>query len=137
MATTKRSTSRAKSSAAESSRTSAKHSTKAGTRSTGAKAHKTGSKIAHGRAKSHTSTDKHSANASSTGHGKAKKSPAKQTSRCWPGYEPVPGTKSGEKGSCKPKAHQSSSEKKSDAMAASASKLHKAGGSKARANHTR
>ena len=59
-----------------------------------------------------------------------------KTSRCWPGYEPVPGTKRGEKGSCKPKAHQSASEKKSDAMAASASKLHKAGGSKARANQS-
>jgi hypothetical protein len=52
-----------------------------------------------------------------------KSSPAKQTPRCWPGFEPVPGTRRGEKGSCKPKAHQTSAEKKSDAKAAAASKL--------------
>ena len=95
-------------------------------------AHKTGHKTAHGQAW----TDKHSENPSSTGHGKAKKEPAKQNSRCWPGYEPVPGKARGEKGSCKPKAHQTASEKKSDAMAAAASKLRKAGGSKTRANRS-
>jgi hypothetical protein len=51
-----------------------------------------------------------------------KKHPAKQTSRCWAGYKPVPGTTRGEKGSCEPKAHQTAAEKKSDAMAAAASK---------------
>ena len=61
--------------------------------------------------------------ASKTAHKTGRKSPAKQTSRCWPGYEPVPGKTAGEKGSCKPKNHQTASEKKSDAMAASASKL--------------
>jgi hypothetical protein len=95
-----------------------------------ASAHKTGRKTAHGQAW----TDTHSKNPSSTGHGTAKKEPAKQTSRCWPGYEPVPGKARGEKGSCRPKAHQTAAEKKSDAMAAAASKLRKAGGNKSRAN---
>ena len=67
----------------------------------------------------------------------AKKQPAKQTSHCWPGYEPVPGKARNETGSCKPKTHQTAAEKKSDAMAAAASKLRKAGGSKSRANHSR
>ncbi len=131
MATIKEPTTHAKSTSAKRSGKPSKRATKASKRSTGAKAHKTGSKTAHGQAW----TDKHSGNPSSTGHGKAKKQPAKQASRCWPGYEPVPGTQRGEKGSCKPKAHQTSSEKKSDAMAAAAGKLHKAGGNKARANH--
>lgn len=80
---------------------------------------------------------KHSSNPSSTGHGRAKKQPAKQTSHCWPGYEPVAGKARNEKGSCKPKAHQTAAEKKSDGMAAASSKLRKAGGSKRRANHSR
>jgi hypothetical protein len=80
-------------------------------------AHKTGRKTARSQ-----QTSEHSSNPSSTGHGKAKKQPAKQTSQCWPGYKPVPGKKSGEKGSCQPKAHQSAAQKKSDAMAAAASK---------------
>lgn len=56
----------------------------------------------------------------------AKKStkPAKQTSRCWPGFEPVPGKDPGEKGSCKPKKNQSAGEKKADSRAAAASKQH-------------
>ncbi len=29
---------------------------------------------------------------------------AKKTSRCWPGYEPVPGKKPNDQGSCRPKA---------------------------------
>jgi hypothetical protein len=53
----------------------------------------------------------------------SKKQAAKQTSRCWPGYEPVPGKSRNEKGSCKPKVHQTASERKSDANAAAASKL--------------
>ena len=97
------------------------------------KARKTGRKTARGQAW----TEAHSDNPSSTGHGKAKKEPAKQTSQCWPGYEPVPGKARGTKGSCKPKAHQTGAEKKSDAMAASASKLRKAGGNKARANRAK
>jgi hypothetical protein len=54
----------------------------------------------------------------------AKKStkPAKQTSRCWPGFTPVPGKDPGEKGSCKPKANQTAGEKKADSRAAAASK---------------
>ncbi len=129
MATTKRSTASAKSSGTKRPGTTSKpKATSSSTRSkahtgSGAKAHKTGSKTAHGQAW----TDQHSDNPSSTGHGKAKKEPAKQTSRCWPGYEPVPGKPGGEKGSCKPKAHQTAAEKKSDAMAAAASKLHKGG----------
>ena len=149
MATATRSTSRTKSSRTSGSASKSRSATrksaspkssgsraKAGTRSasharsSAPKAHKTGSKTAHGQAW----TNQHSENPSSAGHGKAKKEPAKQTSHCWPGYEPVPGKASGTKGSCKPKANQTSSEKKSDAMAAAASKLRKAGGSKARAN---
>ena len=33
---------------------------------------------------------------------------AKKTSRCWPGYEPVPGKKPNSQGSCKPKADSKS-----------------------------
>lgn len=47
---------------------------------------------------------------------------------CWPGYERVPGKQAGSKGSCEPKANQSSGEKKADARAAAGSKLRKAGG---------
>jgi hypothetical protein len=57
-----------------------------------------------------------------------KKPSSEQT--CWPGFEPTPGKAAGEKGSCKPKAKQTSSEKKGDAKAAAASKQGKAGGSK-------
>jgi hypothetical protein len=84
-------------------------------------AHKTGKKTAKGQAW----TDERSENKSSTGHGRAKKQAAKQESRCWPGYEPVPGKSRGEKGSCKPKPRQTAAEKKSDAMAAAANKLRK------------
>ena len=65
----------------------------------------------------------------------AKKSPAPkekkastQTSRCWPGFEPTPGSTPGEKGSCKPKAGKKSpGMKKADQKAAAASKLRKSG----------
>lgn len=124
-ATSSRKTSSSSSHAAKVSATAAKDSA--------TRARKTGRKTAHGQAW----TDRHSDNPSSTGHGKAKKEPAKQTSRCWPGYEPVPGTTRGEKGSCRPKAHQTPAEKKSDAMAAAASKLRRAKGSKSVANHAR
>ena len=68
----------------------------------------------------------------------AKKStkPAKKTSHCWPGFEPVPGKAPMTKGSCEPKAKETKSEKKADSKAAAGSKLKKAGGSKARANKT-
>ena len=54
----------------------------------------------------------------------AKKStkPAKQTSQCWPGFEPVPGKEPGTKGSCKPKKNQTAGEKQADSRAAAASK---------------
>ncbi len=80
---------------------------------------------------------KRSNNPSSTGKGKAKKEPAKQDTQCWPGYKPVPGKARGTKGSCEPKTDQTKSEKKSDGMAAAASKLRKAGGNKAKANHSK
>ena len=75
----------------------------------------------------------------------AKKAPAKKTSakktsakksaaHCWPGFKPVPGKTPGTKGSCEPKAKQTSSEKKADSKAAAGRKLQKAGGSKAKAN---
>ena len=89
------------------------------------------------RRRSRPTAAKRSQNPSSTGHGKAKKQPARQTSQCWPGYEPVPGKARGTKGSCKPKAHQTAAEKKSDGMAAAANKLRKAGGNKAKANHAK
>src|ERR1700727_1152256 len=116
----------AKSTSSKSSSKSTRRSSSARTRTEahrdfGERAHKTVRKTAKGQAW----TDQHSANESSTGHGKAKKQPAKQESRCWPGYEPVPGTGRGEKGSCKPKAHQTAAERKSDAMAAAANKLRK------------
>jgi hypothetical protein len=53
---------------------------------------------------------------------KKSKKPAEQTSRCWPGFEPVPGMARNEKGSCEPKEHQTLAEKKADARAAAASK---------------
>ena len=34
--------------------------------------------------------------------------PAKKTSRCWPGYEPVPGKEPNAQGSCRPKAESKS-----------------------------
>ncbi len=68
----------------------------------------------------------------------AKKSPAKKSAaHCWPGFEPVAGKTPGTKGSCEPKEHQTKAEKKGDAKAAAASKLQKAGGSKAKANRSK
>jgi hypothetical protein len=53
---------------------------------------------------------------------------AKQTSRCWPGFEPVPGKTPYEKGSCKPKpGKKSAAVKRADQKAAAASKLKKQG----------
>jgi hypothetical protein len=53
---------------------------------------------------------------------------AKQTSRCWPGFEPVPGKSAHEKGSCKPKpGKKSAATKRADQKAAAASKLKKQG----------
>ena len=56
---------------------------------------------------------------------------------CWPGFERVPGKEAGTKGSCKPKPHQTAGEKKEDSRIKAGSKLRKAGGNKARANHMR
>ncbi len=75
--------------------------------------------------------------ANKTAHKKSSKKstrPAKATSHCWPGFEPVPGKDAGEKGSCKPKAHQKPAEKKADARAAAARKLRKTDGNKTKAN---
>ncbi len=44
---------------------------------------------------------------------------------CWPGFKRVAGTAAGAKGSCEPKARQTSSEKKADSKAAAASKRDK------------
>jgi hypothetical protein len=58
-----------------------------------------------------------------------KKKSAKKSSgggqACWPGFKRVPGTKAGAKGSCEPKAKQTSLEKKADSNAAAASKREK------------
>jgi hypothetical protein len=52
----------------------------------------------------------------------------KQTTRCWPGFEPVPGKAPREKGSCKPKSGKKSpATKRADQKAAAASKLAKQG----------
>jgi hypothetical protein len=57
-----------------------------------------------------------------------KSSAAKQTSRCWPGFEPAPGKAPHEKGSCKPKpGKKSAAVKRADQKAAAASKLEKQG----------
>lgn len=68
----------------------------------------------------------------------AKKSTVKKSAQkadnCWPGYKPVAGKKAGEKGSCEKKTAQTKTEKRADGRAAAASKLQKAGGSKAKAN---
>jgi hypothetical protein len=69
--------------------------------------------------------------ARSTPHRAIKKSPAnnssaKSASRCWPGFEPVPGKARNEKGSCKPKAgRQSKAVRRADQKAAAAGKLQK------------
>ncbi len=64
----------------------------------------------------------------------AKKAPAKkraakktatEANHCWPGFKPVAGKMSGEKGSCEKKATQTKSEKKADGKAAAASKREK------------
>ena len=61
----------------------------------------------------------------------AKKSTKKASSdggqACWPGFKRVPGTKAGSKGSCEPKVHQTSAEKKADSRAAAARKREKTG----------
>src|SRR5438309_9340429 len=140
MATAKRSSSRntssrTKSSGTDSRSTGRKPKSSSGSRTSRSKASTRSAAHKRTSTRGKSQTAQHSDNPSSTGHGKAKKEPAKQTSQCWPGYEPVPGKPRGAKGSCKPKAHQTAAEKKSDGMAAAASKLRKAGGNKARANH--
>ena len=62
--------------------------------------------------------------ATATKHSAKKSSGSGQA--CWPGFKRVPGTTAGAKGSCEPKAHQTSSEKKADSRAAAATKRKKA-----------
>jgi hypothetical protein len=53
-----------------------------------------------------------------------KKSANKSTGgrACWPGFQRVPGTEAGTKGSCEPKSHQTPAEKRADSRAAAARK---------------
>jgi hypothetical protein len=64
-------------------------------------------------------------------HGKAAKKhvarKSSSTQHCWPGFEPTPGKKAGEKGSCKPRKNQTAAMKKADSRAAAARKREKAG----------
>jgi hypothetical protein len=55
----------------------------------------------------------------------AKKKSAGGGQACWPGFKRVPGTKAGTKGSCEPKAKQTSGEKRADSKAAAARKREK------------
>jgi hypothetical protein len=65
---------------------------------------------------------------SNTSSSSSKASDAKQSSRCWPGFEPVAGKAPREKGSCKPKpGKKSAAVKRADQKAAAASKLEKQG----------
>jgi len=61
---------------------------------------------------------------------KAAKKSSGEGQACWPGFTRVPGSEAGTKGSCEPKAKQSSAEKKADSRAAAASKREKAGSGK-------
>jgi len=71
----------------------------------------------------------------STAKKAAKKSSAKKAAKksssanhCWPGFEPTPGKKAGEKGSCKPvPGTHSKATKRATQKAAAASKLEKQG----------
>jgi len=55
-------------------------------------------------------------------------SDTKQTSRCWPGFEPVPGKAPRQKGSCKPiPGKHNKATKRATQRAAAASKLQKQG----------
>jgi len=58
---------------------------------------------------------------------KAAKKSAGKGQACWPGFKRVAGTKAGAKGSCEPKAKQTSAEKKADSRAAAARKREKTG----------
>jgi hypothetical protein len=53
----------------------------------------------------------------------AKKSTGERA--CWPGFQRVPGTEAGAKGSCEPKSRQTKPEKHADGRAAAASKREK------------
>jgi hypothetical protein len=59
---------------------------------------------------------------------KAAKKSASGGQACWPGFKRVPGTTAGAKGSCEPKAKQTSAERKADSRAAAASKRGKGKG---------
>jgi hypothetical protein len=53
---------------------------------------------------------------------------ARKNSRCWPGFEPVPGKAPREKGSCKPEpGEHSKATRRATQKAAATSKLEKAG----------
>jgi hypothetical protein len=86
--------------------------------------HKTGSKTAKGQAWTDQHSKNNSKNKSSTGHGRAKKQPAKQASRCWPGYDRFLGRAEGGKEVAGRRLVRRR-QKKSDAMAAAANKLRK------------
>jgi hypothetical protein len=60
----------------------------------------------------------------------AKKKSSGEGQACWPGFKRVAGTKAGSKGSCEPKAKQTSAEKKADSRAAAARKREKTGSRK-------
>ena len=59
---------------------------------------------------------------------KAAKKATGNAAHCWPGFQPVAGKTPGTKGSCEPKAKQTSAEKKADSKAAAARKREKGGG---------
>jgi RNA polymerase primary sigma factor len=89
-----------------------------------------------------TSTAKKSTNKSAPATSATKKAPTKKSSvkngpakksaaegnHCWPGFQPTPGKKAGEKGSCEPEPGvHSKATKKATQKAAAASKLENAG----------
>ena len=82
-----------------------------------------------GTAKKATKTSAAKGSATTTGKKRSAKKATKKSSgegqACWPGFKRVPGTKAGAKGSCEPKAKQTSAEKKADGKAAAASKREK------------
>lgn len=64
----------------------------------------------------------------------AHKKTAQEADHCWPGFQPVAGKMSGEKGSCERKTSQTKHDKLADSKAAAAARLEKAGGRTSRAN---
>lgn len=78
-----------------------------------------------------TKTTAKKATATKAAAKKSAKKAAQKTSEanhCWPGFEPAPGKKAGEKGSCKPvSGTHSKATKRATQKAAAASKLEKQG----------